>query len=284
MKRSNRLILLIGIFLAAAAFVGIVLLLGQGVPANGVGQEVARSTIVVASTDIALGTTLTEDLVEEQAVDLAAKPPGSPTLESEVIGQTVTTQLTRGQIITAQAWAVTTVDPNIGRLLEPGHRAMSIELAYGDVVGRLIRPGDRVDVVVSITGADRFPVVTTDPATDQITVVPGVNATSVKAIIQNVEVVGTLLPAVPTPEGQPAPVGPSFPGPETSQLVILAVTAQEAEVLRFAQIDGGITLILRSPEDAEAPDEVTTGITLRQLVDAWGVIPPQIVETILPND
>jgi hypothetical protein len=55
-------------------------------------------------------------------------------------------------------------------------------------------------------------------------------------------------------------------------------------VLRFAQIDGGITLILRSPEDAEAPDEVTTGITLRQLVDAWGVIPPQIVETILPND
>lgn len=284
MKRSNRLILLIGIFLAAAAFVGIVFLLGGGAPANGVGQEPARSTIVVASTDIALGSTLTADLVEEQAVDLAAKPPGSPTLESEVIGQTVTTQLTRGQIITAQAWAVTTVDPNIGRLLDPGRRAMSVELAYGDVVGRLVRPGDRVDVVVSITGTDKFPVVTTDPQTDVITIVPGVNTTSVKAIIQNIEVVGTLLPAVPTPEGQVAPSGPSFPGPETSQLVILAVTAQEAEVLRFAQIDGGITLILRSPEDAEAPNEVTTGITLRQLVDAWAVIPPQIVETILPDD
>ena len=65
--------------------------------------------------------------------------------------------------------------------------------------------------------------------------------------------------------------------------MILSVSAQEAEVLRFGQIDGTLTLVLRSPEDKEAPADETTGITLRQLVDNWAVIPPQVVETVLPE-
>jgi pilus assembly protein CpaB len=281
LKRSNRLILLIGFFLAAVAFVGIVLLLGGG--GGGNTQEPTKATIVVASTDVPLGTLLTAALVEEQAVELAAKPTGSYTLESEVIGQTVTTQLTRGQIIDARAFSTTTVDPNVARLLETGRRAMSVRVDQVSGVGTLIRPGDRVDVVIGIAGADKFPVVTADPQTDQVTVIPGINATSVKAIIQNIEVVGTLLP----PPSQEAPQeGTDETAPalnEQNQIVILAVSAQESEVIRFAQIDGSITLVLRSPEDKEAPSDVTTGITLRQLVDAWAVIPPQIVETVLPS-
>ena len=55
-------------------------------------------------------------------------------------------------------------------------------------------------------------------------------------------------------------------------------------MLRFAQSpDTSITLILRSPEDEEAPDEKTTGITLRQLVDKWAVIPPQLIEAVPPK-
>jgi pilus assembly protein CpaB len=283
LKRSNRLILLIGFFLAAVAFVGIVLLLGGG--GGGGTQEPAKATIVVASADIPLGTLLTADLVEEQEVEVAAKPTGSYTLESEVIGQTVTTQLTKGQMIDSRAFATTTVDPNISRLLEPGRRAMSVRVDQVSGVGTLIRPGDRVDVVIGISGSDKFPVVTADPQTDQITVIPGVSTTSVKAIVQNLEVVGTLLPP-PTQEAQPQE-GEDGTAPalnEQNQIVILAVNAQEAEVIRFAQIDGTITLVLRSPEDKEAPSDVTTGITLRGLVDAWAVIPPQVVETVLPGD
>jgi len=161
---------------------------------------------------------------------------------------------------------------------------MSVRVDQVSGVGTLIKPGDRIDLVIGITGADKFPVVTVDPQTDQTTVIPGLNATSVKAIIQNLEVVGTLLPPVQDQgdaENQEDPNAPALN--EQNQIVILAVSAQEAEVIRFAQIDGSITLILRSPDDAEAPAEVTTGITLRQLVDAWAIIPPQIVETVLPN-
>ncbi len=284
MKRSNRLVLLIGFFLAAVAFFAIIFLLGGGGGDGGDREGINETTIVVAAQDIPLGTTITDALVSDadgqgdgearrcvHPRERGDRPDGHdpdhvrPDHHGHGLGRR------------------RTVDPNIGRLLEPGRRAMSVRVDQVSGVGTLIKPGDRIDLVIGITGADKFPVVSVDPQTDQTTVVPGLNATSVKAIIQNLEVVGTLLPPVQDQEGDEN-ADPNAPAlNEQNQIVILAVSAQEAEVIRFAQIDGSITLILRSPDDAEAPAEVTTGITLRQLVDAWAIIPPQIVETVLPN-
>jgi pilus assembly protein CpaB len=282
LKRSNRLILLIGFFLAAVAFVGVVMLLGSG-GGGGTQPDATKSTIVVTTADVPLGTTITADLVTAQEVKITEKPVGSYTLTNEVIGRTVTTQLLKGQLVDANAFATSTVNTDIARLLAPGHRAMAIQVDQVSGVGTLIKPGDRVDVVVAISGADKFPVVATDPQTNQITLVPGLNATSVKAIIQNSEVVGTLVPPPPAQTGNEGTTGttPSLNG--QGQIVILSVSDQEAEVLRFGQIDGTITLVLRSPKDKEAPNEETTGITLRRLVDGWAVIPPQIVEAVLPK-
>ncbi len=285
MKRSNRLILLIGLFLAAIAFVGIILVLGGGTPGNEPGIDATKTTMVVAAADIPLGTLITEDLVETQDVRTTQLPAGAYQLKSEVVGRSVTTQITKGQLVDANAFATTTVNPDVTRLLDAGRRAMAVQVDQVSGVGTLIKPGDRVDVVIGITGADKFPVVTTDPQTDQVSLVPGLNATSVKAIIQNLQVVGTLLPppteATTAPDGTTDGTAPALNG--QAQIVILSVSAQEAEVLRFAQIDGSITLVLRSPEDKEAPADETTGITLRQVVDNWAVIPPQVVETVLPK-
>ena len=278
MKRSNRLILLIGFFLAAVAFVAVVVLLGSGTGGgNEPGVDALNTTVVVAAADVPLGTTITAAMVATQAIKNTEVPVGSYTLTSEVIGRTVTTQLTKGQLVDGNAFSTTTVNPDIARLLEPGRRAMSLEVSYIAGVGTLIKPGDWVDVVVGIAGA-AFPLVTTDKV-DTVTTLTGINSTSIKTIVQNLEVVGTLLPAVPPAEGQPAPTGPTSAGAVGTQLVILGVTAQQAEVLRFGQYpDTSLTLILRSPDDKEAPDEKTTGITLRQLVDKWAVIPPELIE------
>ena len=97
------------------------------------------------------------------------------------------------------SFSTTTVDTDIGKFLDPGQRAMSIQVDQVSGVGTLVKPGDRVDVVIGISGADKFPVVTTD-VTGQPQVVPGLNSTSVKAIIQDLQVVGTLLPP-PTTSG-----------------------------------------------------------------------------------
>jgi Flp pilus assembly protein CpaB len=214
LKRSNRLILLIGFFLAAAAFVGVVMLLGSG-GGGGTPPEATTTTYIVAARDIPIATTVTADMIETKDVKITEMPDGAYTLPADAINQTTTDTVLKGQKIGPQTFSTETVNPNIARLLGTGHRAMSIQVALVDGVGMLIKPGDRVDVVVAISGLEKFPIVTTDPATGMVTPVQGLNATSVKAIIQNVEVVGILLRvarhprlltrAPPRPSSSPSP-------------------------------------------------------------------------------
>ncbi len=105
-----------------------------------------------------------------------------------------------------------------------------------------------------------------------------VNNTTVKVVLQNVQV----LAAMPS-----APVTDQSSGSNSSQasaapamVALLAVTPQQAEVVRFAQLDGNISLVLRAPADAQAPDVTTGGITLRELVDKYGVLPPAPVSPV----
>jgi Flp pilus assembly protein CpaB len=67
-------------------------------------------------------------------------------------------------------------------------------------------------------------------------------------------------------------------------IVILSVTPQQAEMVRFAQEGDpmNLYLLLRSPADVAAEDVETTGITLRELVDRHGVLPPRVIITKLP--
>ena len=61
MKRSNRLVLLIGVFLAILAFVGIILLQGNDGDGGGGREEVITELpTVVAAADIPLGTRITK--------------------------------------------------------------------------------------------------------------------------------------------------------------------------------------------------------------------------------
>jgi Flp pilus assembly protein CpaB len=76
--------------------------------------------------------------------------------------------------------------------------------------------------------------------------------------------------------------------------VALSVDAQMTEVIKFAQVAGNISLVLRSADDfidpvtglpletPPLPDE-TTGMILKTLVDRYGVLPPELIETVLPE-
>jgi Flp pilus assembly protein CpaB len=301
LKRSNRLILLIGFFLAAVAFVAVVVLLGGGTGGGGNehGIDALNTTVVVAAADVPLGTTITAAMVATEDVRETDKPAGSYTLTSEVIGRTVTTQLTKGQLVDTNAFSATTVNPDVARLLDPGKRAIAVQVDQIAGVGTLVKPGDRVDVVLAI----RPPIVIEKAPTKEgqpLTTVRNfaavaddvLNRTTVKVLVENLRVVGTLIPPPTTDQAQTdpnaPPAGPSYSGLPGTQLVLLEVTPQQAELIRFAQPslpDGtlySLSLVLRAPGDAEAPPVTTTGITVRQLVDKYGVIPPKIILTEQP--
>src|SRR5207249_8752319 len=107
-------------------------------------------------------------------------------------------------------------------------------------VGTLINVGDRVDLVMALSG-DKIPQLAQapspspgapTPAPGQVTPPPLsqipfglLNNTSTKLLLQDMEVIGTLLPPAPSPSAATTE-GVSFTGQQ--ELVILAVTPQQA--------------------------------------------------------
>jgi Flp pilus assembly protein CpaB len=298
LKRSNRLVLLVGVFLAIVAFVGILLLV-RSPAVDTTPPPKTEGPVLVAKTDIPLSTKISADQVELKTVALNAILPGAFVDPSQVVGQIARQSVAAGGQITAttlnggRTGQVTNID------CPATLRCMSVQVDQLSGVGTVIKTGDFVDMVVGLTAA-QFPVTTISPVDNSITIVPGLNGTSVKLLLQGMQVMGTLLPpvveATPAP-GASAPTGPTTALTGQTEIVILAVSAQQAEVLKFAQVadDGGqkiISLALRSPGDFIDPatgapltpqSAQTTGVTLKLLVDSYGVLPPEIVQTVAPT-
>ncbi len=300
MKRSNRLILLIGVFLAVVTFVGIVLILGSGGRSgSGTPQTPTELPTVFATTDIPLGTVIRADMLKTEARPVTSRDTTAFQDPSLVIGKVVRTNVVEGKQLTAadftSSQAPTTID------CPPTLRCMAITTDQHAGVGTLIRTGDYVDLVVAF----QMNIITVDPDTGAPTAAPEVTGDTAKLLLQGAQVVGTLLPPVPPPaEGGPPAGEAGTPLSGQQEIVVVAVTAQQAEVIKFAQVHDQfdniaftgthppISLVLRSPGDFRDPTtqdpivpvpDSTTGITLSILVDEYGVLIPEVLEATLPE-
>jgi len=280
LRRTSRLVLLIGIFLAAVVFLVIALgpLSNQNQPTASAAPTTAD--VVIAVADIPLGTVVTTDMVTKQTISIAGKDADTLADPSQAIGQTARRAITTGGQVHASDFKIS----NITQLDVPtGKRAFAIETNELTGVGNLVNVGDNVDVLITL-GAAAFPVVQV-LRDGTITVVTGLNATSVKLplLLENVQILGTIDQAVAAP-AQGAPAASS--GPPTlsgaSKLLILAVTPAQAEVLLFARTTGTLDVVLRSPLDKDATI-ATDGVILKTLIDKYGLLPPQLVQTIVPT-
>jgi Flp pilus assembly protein CpaB len=290
LKRSNRLILLIGVFFAIVAFIGIVFIVqGNRSPS---GPSVATELpTVFAAKPIALGSEITADMLTvDEHTKVTERDPTAFASPSLLLGKIAGKDIPQGKQLTADDF---NRGGNQATVTVPaGMRAIAVTVDQGSGVGTLIRTGDYVDLLVAITG-DKFPVITLTTS-DNFNVVSGINATSAKVLLQGMQVIGTLLPPPTAAQAQaqasqaPGEAGQSLNN--QSEIVILAVDAQQSEVIKFAQVDGSISLVLRSPKDFRdeggnpivPPPAGTTGVTLRVLVDEYRVLIPQLVETAVP--
>jgi pilus assembly protein CpaB len=298
LKRSNRLVLLIGIFLAMVVFVLVAIMLQKG---DQVPPPVAPTTtsVVVAAKDVPLGTKIVAADLAMREIKINDKPADSYADTSFVVGQTARVAVTSGQLITSsvvngQGGSLSSVD------VPAGYVGIAVKVDQSTGVGTLIRAGDHVDVITGITSTEKVPLVTWDPLGGSdgkggyVKVSDDTfNHTSVKTLAQGLQVLGTLLPpAAPAAAGTTTTpnAAPGITLNDQEEIVLLAVTAQQAEIIKFAQMDGQVSLVLRSAVDCQAADGTaapcpsinTTGITLRGLVDTYGVIPPQVVQVIQP--
>ena len=286
MRRTSRLVLLLGVFLAAMVFV-VVLFMGRG-SGTTPGSNGAAATppppvaVLVAAADIPLGTIVSADMFTTKtlAVNLVeAQAYGDP---SQAVGKT-----TRKAILTGQQVHATDFQNRAVPITVPqGRRAITIAVNQLTGVGNLLDVGDTVDLVISLRG-DAFPVVQV-LADGSVTVVSGINPLSVKSplVLQDVQIIGTINPPPPPAPAQQANQPVPSVAPQVNfdeqKLLVLAVTPEQAEVILFARTTGVMDAILRSPLDAGITAE-TSGVILKTLVDKYGILPPQIVQVPIPS-
>ncbi|HYM52113.1 MAG TPA: Flp pilus assembly protein CpaB [Candidatus Dormibacteraeota bacterium] len=295
MKRSNRLVILVGVLLAALAFVGIVILLNSRGP-GGTGETPTTVPVLVASEPIDIGEEVTPDKVTVSQVDPGSAVGTRLTDPSMVSGQRALFAIPQGSQVPGEAINIAPGSQCIACQLLPGEKAIAFQVDRVSGLDFLITAGDHVDIVLSQSVA---PVQETQDSvsaregnpdlTPRFEAVAGLgNVRTVKTILTDMRVlyvsatrnVPIANQATPSPgqEGQ-APA----PAQIDTVVIVVAGSDQDAELIKFAQNDvnelGTLTAILRRVADAEegVPEEATTGITLDILIEQYAVPIPNIV-------
>ena len=281
MKRANRLLLICGVVLAAVSFVAVLAFGGLGQAQQP--AAVTEVPVVVAAANVNLGTALTPDMLTTvnrqpaDAVDTFQHP-------EDLVGRVVRRTVTQGAALTNGDFQTGT-SPEVAGSIASGLRAIALPLSRVDSVGALLQPGDWVDALLTLEDADGTnPIVLNNPGgfhvgTDgsisppYLQIDDFMNNTTVKVVVQNVQVLAALTPVVDPNGNTVANTGVIQP----DVIVVIAVTPQQSEVIRFAQLDGHVSLVLRSPGDSAAEQVTTTGITLAELIELYGVLPPKPV-------
>jgi pilus assembly protein CpaB len=268
----SRLFIAAGIILAVVAFMAVLAFSSPAQPAAPVAPTTAK--VVVAVADIALGTQVTADMLSTEDRPIADTT-DSYTDVAQVVGSVARGQIAHGTVVHSASFQNQTGNgaASIVGALKPGLRAIALPLDKVASVAYLIQPGDWVDVMIALETRDGLnPVVqsSTSLGVPYVLLNDYLNSTSVKVLVQNVQVLATAeLPAtVPTNQVVTAPAGdPSF-------VAVLAVSPQQAELIRFAELDGNVSVVLRSPNDANSTEVATNGVTLYELVHRYGVLSP----------
>ena len=233
--RSNRGLILIGLFLGLVSAVLIVVYLSQA--GEGGGGEVSGvevTPVVVASLDIAAGTRIVEGMVETKEIAVDAVLAGVFSDTEGVIGQVARVPLVAGEQVIPTKVAATGAaiasgeSPPLAFVIPEGKRAVSIQVSNVIGASGLIRPGDYVDVILAVQIKVSSGDGDSDDSQDQIA----------QTILQNVLVLSVdqdVTRAVAS-EGGEAPVASD--GTEVTieaTTVTLAVSPAHGEVLTVAE-------------------------------------------------
>ena len=206
------------------------------------GPSIPTRPVVVAATDLPLGTELTNDdlrVIEWPANAVPQQVIGDP---KDIIGRGLIAPVLENEPILPMKLAAIEAGAGLPPIIPPGLRAVSVRVNEVIGVAGYVMPGTRVDVVATVS-----------PTLNQQ------DMTS-KVILTNVQVLaaGTKIEHEGD-DNKPMPVS----------VVTLLVNPEEAERLTLAATEGKIQLALRNPLDLETPN--TSGARAALLL---GTAPP----------
>jgi len=318
MKQGGRVYIIAGVVLAVlAGTLLFVYLKGftDPPPTPVAATPVPKVDVIVAAKDVPAGTILTGDMLKSEQRLVTEAGPEAVRTPSEALDRVVVMPVKAGTPL-KQSDIQT-----IPFVLPKGKRAMALPVDDMSTVAGLVREKDFVDIVVTgkvklddgqdaqgTPGARPTAAATPQPrnngaSSEDLSVIEPVdNQTVVKAVLQRVEVLKVVAPAPPQQENRQEQAPPDVPpATATAQararaqaaenrgrisgaqgIIVLAVSNQEAEVLRYARDAAGFQLLLRGRDDADKED--TKGMTLDILIRDYGLpVPKPVVVDLRPE-
>ena len=201
--------------------------------------------IAVASADLAWGTPIKKEMLREVPFPQENLPAGHFKKPEDLIGRIVLTSMKRHEPILESKLAP--IDIKYGGVLgvlDPEKRAMAVKVNQIVALPGFVKPGDRVDIMVTMAGGGK----------ERIT----------KTVLENMKVlaIGTQMERG-SADGKPQPV----------KIVTFEVTLEEAEMLAMASNGGQLRFALRSPLNPDL--KKTRGATIPDLRASLKLNPPK---------
>ena len=255
--RTNRALILLGLFLGLVSAALVVVYLSKANDEGGGKVSGGPGTaVVVASQNITAGTRVTADMVTLKEISTDAILPDVFLKTDDVVGQVTRVPLVAGeQVIPNKVTAtgpeiVDVENPPLSYVVPEGMRAVSVQVSSLIGASGLIRPGDYVDVILTVKiesqegggGA---------PLRDQIA----------RTVLQNALVLSidqaVTKPVPDADEGAPASSEQGTDANAEASTVTLGVAPVHGEVLTAAEacgsnFDGRLALALRPFGESEA--------------------------------
>jgi pilus assembly protein CpaB len=214
----NRLLMIGFIALALGALVSLAVY--KNLQSSRGGKQAPGEDILIAADDLQVGTKIEEKDIRFVRFPSADLPLGVFHIKNKVIGRGVVAPISRGEFILTNKLAGENAGAGLPSLIPPGMRAVSVRVNDTTSVSGFVLPGTRVDVL--LTGS---PQGSSEPQTT--------------TVLENVAVIAT---------GQRLERN-SAGDPQTTPVITLLVSPDDAQKLTLASNQGHIQLALRNPLD-----------------------------------
>ncbi len=206
---------------------------------------VEGTPIAVASADMAWGTPIKKEMIREVPYPQENLPVGHFKKIEDLKGRVLVTPVKRNEpILESKLAPIDIKNGGVIGVLDPDKRAMAVKVNQVVALPGFVKPGDRVDIMVTMSGSGK----------KKIT----------KTVLENMLVlaIGTQMERGPA-DGKPKPV----------KIITFEVSLEEAEMLAMASNGGQLRFALRSPLNSEL--KKTRGATIPDLRASFQLAPPK---------
>src|ERR1700757_847574 len=181
--------------------------------------------VVLATADVQVGARLEGRDVRIARIPASVAPPNAYHSASSIIGRGVILPIQRGEFILPSKLAAENAGSGLPALIPPGMRAVSVRVNEVVAVAGFVIPGTRVDVL--LTG---------NPM--------GANEPQTTTVLENVAVIAAGQRLERNAAGEP----------QSTPVITLLVSPDDAQKLTLASSQGHIQLSLRNPVDTKKVD------------------------------